>query len=96
MLWLRKHWRLIAGLIVLVLIVAAAGFVVWANSTPEPMPEALAALQSDDAVTVSTDPWLTFTPTDERRASATSFTPAGASIRDPTRRWRTNWRRAAI
>ena len=39
-----------------------AGFVVWAETPLGPMPEALAALESDGRVTVDTDPWLTFTP----------------------------------
>ncbi len=77
MLWLRKHWRLIVGLIVLVVIVAAAGFVVWANDTPQPMPTARAALQSDDAVTVTTDSWLTFTPTGDAASVGYVFYPGG-------------------
>ncbi len=77
MLWLRKRWRLIAGIIVLIVIVAAAGFVIWANSTPEPLPTALAALESDAAVTVTTDPWLTFTPADAAPTVGYVFYPGG-------------------
>ena len=40
----------------------SGGFVVWANQTPEPMPEAIAALSSDAAVMVTTEPWLLFEP----------------------------------
>lgn len=47
----------------LVLAVAVAGFLVWAETPLRPMPEALAALNSDPAVTVTTERWLVFTPT---------------------------------
>ena len=51
------------GLAVLILlVVAVAGFVIWAEMPLGPMPEALTALQSDAQVEVNMDPWLTFTP----------------------------------
>ena len=56
--WLR--WILAGSLVVFVL--AALGFVLWALWIPAPMPEALAALESDEQVHVTTDPWLIFTP----------------------------------
>ncbi len=55
---IRRWWWILP----LVLILAVAGFVVWAETPNPPMAEALDALKSDDAVTVATDPWLTFTP----------------------------------
>ncbi len=57
-------------IIPLVLIVAVAGFVVWAQTTNPPMAEALDALQSDDAVTVTSASWLTFAP---RQAAPVGF-----------------------
>lgn len=42
------------------LLLALAGFVIWAGAAAEPMPEALAALQSDAQVQVDTEPWLVF------------------------------------
>jgi dienelactone hydrolase len=44
------------------LILALGGFVIWASTAATPMPEALAALQSDAQVEVDTEPWLVFRP----------------------------------
>jgi hypothetical protein len=52
---------LIVALLALTLVVI--GFLVWTETPQGPMPEALAALNSDSAVTVTTDRWLVFTPT---------------------------------
>ncbi|MBM4429135.1 MAG: alpha/beta hydrolase [Chloroflexi bacterium] len=58
--WKRKRtWLLLASAL---LVLAAAGFVAWATIIPAPMPEALAALQSDAQVSVSSSPWLVFRP----------------------------------
>lgn len=46
-----------------VLMVPLVGFFVWAETPQGPMPEALAALKSDSAVTVTSDGLLVFTPT---------------------------------
>jgi hypothetical protein len=48
-----------------VLIVAGVGFLLWASGAATPMPEALAALESDARVRVETDPWLVFRPLDQ-------------------------------
>jgi pimeloyl-ACP methyl ester carboxylesterase len=55
-----KRWL---GLLFLLLL-ALVGFVVWASTPSSPMPEALAALQSDTQVGVETKPWLIFSPVD--------------------------------
>lgn len=49
--------------ILLALTVVLAGFLVWAETPQGPMPEALAAMKSDSAVTVTNGPWLVFVPT---------------------------------
>jgi predicted alpha/beta-hydrolase family hydrolase len=59
---LKKWWWLLP----LVLILALGGFVLWASTAAAPMPEALAALQSDAQVQVQTQPWLVFKPTSDR------------------------------
>jgi dienelactone hydrolase len=57
---LKRWWWLLP----LVLLLVVVGFVIWASAAAPPMPEALAALQSDDQVQVQTEPWLIFRPTD--------------------------------
>lgn len=60
---MKRTWLRRLGVIALVTVaVAAAVFVIWAYDTPEPMPEALAALQSNPQVAVDTSRWLVFTP----------------------------------
>jgi hypothetical protein len=60
-----------------VLLVAIAGFTIWAYTPLGPMPEAMAALQSDDQVTVQTSPWLTFAPTGTQPTTGFIFYPGG-------------------
>jgi pimeloyl-ACP methyl ester carboxylesterase len=67
---------IIIGLVVL-LAVALAGFTIWAYTPLGPGQEALAALQSDAAVTVETSPWLTFTPTGAAPTTGFIFYPGG-------------------
>ena len=59
---MRRHWELILGIIIAVLLVIGVVAYVWLTDLVDPMPEAQAALESDDAVAVTTEPWLTFTP----------------------------------
>ncbi len=71
--FVRKWWWLI-------LIVPAAlilGFVIWSNNSLPPMPEALAAMQSDKLVQVQTSPWLIFTPTNGSPTTGVIFYPGG-------------------
>lgn len=68
--------RIAMGLVVLLLL-ATAGFVLWAETPLGPMPEALAALQSDDQVTVQTDPWFTFAPAGQQPEIGLILYPGG-------------------
>lgn len=64
--------------LLVVLIVAIAGFVIWASMPLGPMAEAELALQSDALVTVSDDSWLVFEPMGETAVStAFIFYPGG-------------------
>jgi pimeloyl-ACP methyl ester carboxylesterase len=58
---------LLALLVIAVL--AVAGFVVWAETPLGPAPEALAALESDSQVTVTSGDFITFEPANQRPAS---------------------------
>lgn len=51
-------------LLVLVPVAGMLGFSAWALWIPSPMPEALAAMQSDADVQVTQSPWLAFRPQD--------------------------------
>jgi pimeloyl-ACP methyl ester carboxylesterase len=69
-----KKWL---WLLLLLPVVALGGFVVWAESTPAPMPEALSALQPDSTVQVTTDRWLVFTPVGEQVQAGLILYPGG-------------------
>ena len=68
-------WVLI-GVVVAVLL-ALAGFTIWAYTPLGPMPEALAAMSSDDQVQVQRSPWLTFQPTGSQPDTGLIFYPGG-------------------
>ena len=68
-------WVLLILLAVILLVLA--GFTVWAYTPLGPMPEAIAALQSDAQVQVETSPWLTFTPTGTQPTTGFVFYPGG-------------------
>jgi len=59
------------------LVLAIAGFVIWADTPLGPMPAALAALESDAVVTVETDPWLEFSPADQTPTTGLILYPGG-------------------
>jgi len=63
--------------LVTVLILALGGFVVWASGASQPMPEALAALQSDAQVKVETGQWIVFRPVMTEPATGLIFYPGG-------------------
>lgn len=58
-----KKWigRIALGILVLVFMVGGA-FVWWGNNPLEAMPEAIMALESDQAVLVSSGKWMVFSP----------------------------------
>ena len=64
-------------LLVIVLLLAAAAFTLWAYTPLGPMPEALAALESNAAVQVTTEPWLSFAPTAAPPQTGLIFYPGG-------------------
>ncbi|MGC8782687.1 MAG: alpha/beta hydrolase [Anaerolineae bacterium] len=68
--------RILLALLI-VLLLAVGGFTAWAYTPLGPMPEAIAALQSDAAVQVTTSPWLTFAPQGGRPTTGLIFYPGG-------------------
>lgn len=74
----RYRLATIIGMVFLGLVVfAGIGMFVWVSDVAEPMPEALEALISDEAVTVTTEPWLIFEPTGVAPESGFIFYPGG-------------------
>lgn len=68
--------RIFLGL-VLALVIAAVGFVVWAENPLGPAPEALSALGSNSQVTVTTDDFTTFQPANVQPSTGFIFYPGG-------------------
>jgi len=59
----RKVLVIVLTVLLGIVLVGAGGFVYWANDASQPMPQALAAMQSDDTVQFSTrNGWLVFQP----------------------------------
>lgn len=73
---MRKLLRVLL-VIVGALVVVSGAFVIWGETPARPMPEALAALQSDTQVTVTTGKWLVFTPAASQPTTAFIFYPGG-------------------
>jgi pimeloyl-ACP methyl ester carboxylesterase len=64
--------------VIVFIVVAFAGGIYWYGQPANPvMPEALAALNSDQAVTVIEGPWITFTPTGREPEKGLIFYPGG-------------------
>lgn len=71
--FLKRRWWLILMLPLLLVL----GFVGWAMLAPAPMPEAIAALQSDPQVTVQQSAWLVFQPTATTPTTGLIIYPGG-------------------
>ncbi len=77
---LRKKlgWPLIISTIFMTFVVIGCGFFVWvAARGADALPEALLALESDSAVTVTDDKWLQFDPTSEAKSVGYIYYPGG-------------------
>jgi len=75
----KSHIILITSTIsLLVIVIIATGFVIWASAALGPTPEALAALQSDDQVKIIDNPsWITFQPINRPVDTGFIFYPGG-------------------
>jgi hypothetical protein len=73
----NKKWL---WLVFLVPVLALSGFVIWAETASEPMPEAQTAMQSNAQVRVITSPWLTFQPVDVQATTGLIFYPGGRVV----------------
>ena len=73
---LKRTFKVIISILIGVLIVFAA-FVVWAETPPAPMVEALDALESDSDVVVSNTDYLVFLPKTSNQGVGFIFYPGG-------------------
>jgi Alpha/beta hydrolase family len=71
---LKKRWWLV---LIGILLAVVIGFVAWGSIIPAPMPEAIAAMQSDSGVIVTTEPWLVFQPTQTTPTTGLIIYPGG-------------------
>jgi dienelactone hydrolase len=71
---LKRRWWRFVGLFVLL---AVGGFVTWASIAPTPMPQAIAALESDRTVQVEREGWLVFRPAGQMPETGLIFYPGG-------------------
>jgi pimeloyl-ACP methyl ester carboxylesterase len=70
-------WTRILLAVLGLLIVLMIGFVAWGSVPAQPMPEALAALQSNQQANVTTGEWLTFQPADVQPSTGFIIYPGG-------------------
>ena len=73
---LRRRYK-IPIIILLVTLVIFTGFIVWAETPPLPMKQAIDSLQSDSNVTVTSSQWLTFKPTKTNYTTGFIIYPGG-------------------
>jgi hypothetical protein len=69
-----KKWL---WLIPAILAALLLGFVIWAQTPSGPMPEAVAAMESDASVEVTENGWITFTPTASTPTTGLIIYPGG-------------------
>jgi hypothetical protein len=73
---LRRRYKILI-IVLLVVLVIFTGFIVWAETTPSPMKQAINALKSDSNVTVINGQWLTFKPTNANYSTGLIIYPGG-------------------
>jgi hypothetical protein len=73
----KHNWKwLKIGLVVVFIALIIRG-IMWATYARPPLPEAVAALESDEFVTVVDEPWLAFSPNEEIPNTGFIFYPGG-------------------
>lgn len=70
----KKFWLILLAGAIVVLLVWGANYLGYER---QPLPQALAALESDAVATVTREPWLTFTPLSQTPAIGFIFYPGG-------------------
>jgi hypothetical protein len=70
---IKKLWWVPPALLIL----SGVAFFLWASAAAAPMPEALAAQESDALIHIETDPWLVFRPIDRYPTVGLILYPGG-------------------
>lgn len=73
----RRWWLWILGGVTVAALLAAIGFVIWANNPAQPMAQALAAMEGDAEVGVVEGKWLIFQPLAGAKSTGFIFYPGG-------------------
>ena len=73
---MRRRYKILI-IVLLVALMIFTGFIVWAETPPSPMKQAINALQSDSNVTVISGQWLTFKPTTTNYTTGLIIYPGG-------------------
>lgn len=74
---MKKTFLKIGAGLIIILALAIIGFIIWGSTPAAPMPEAMAALQSDSTVSVENGEFLTFTPLSQQPTTGFIFYPGG-------------------
>ncbi len=69
--------KIFIGILIGSITVAVIWGIQWATYARPPLPEAIAALESDDLVTITLEPWLTFSPVNVPSTVGLVFYPGG-------------------
>jgi hypothetical protein len=73
----RIPWRRALPVFLILIILAGSGFVIWATTVPEIMPEAKTALTDDSVVDVTEAEWIEFMPRDQQTSAGYILYPGG-------------------
>jgi dienelactone hydrolase len=73
---MKLIWKILITLAI-VIVLMITGFSVWAYTPASPMAEAIEAIQSDTNVNVSTDGWVTFSPSTSVPETGVILYPGG-------------------
>lgn len=70
-------WRRVLLVLIILILVAMSGFVIWATTVPDIMPEAKTALNGDAEVAVTEFDWIEFMPVDQPPTAGYILYPGG-------------------
>jgi pimeloyl-ACP methyl ester carboxylesterase len=73
-----RRLRLVLVILLVILLLAVGGFIVWASTPPAPLPQAIDAINDgNDTIYADTNRWLAFSPEGEPPTTGFIFYPGG-------------------